>query len=115
MAAVPSLSEPQRSGGLHPAAPKPAATSTKGLQSSGDSHPAVVRLVEDVVAWQNTNDTQRIPKKIAQDSKERNLGMRFAKLLLRREKSLGAKPSEVQLSPVELALVNSVPGVPFLR
>ena len=113
MAAVPSLSEPQRSGGLHPAAPKPAATSTKGLQSSGDSHPAVVRLVEDVVAWQNTNDTRRIPKKFAQDSKERNLGMRFAKLLLRREKSLGAKPSEVQLSPVELALVNSVPGVPF--
>ena len=113
MAAVPSLSEPQRTGGLHPAAPKPAATSTKGFQSSGDSHPAVVRLVEDVVAWQNTNDTRRIPKKIAQDSKERNLGMRFAKLLLRREKSLGAKPSEVQLSPVELALVNSVPGVPF--
>ena len=27
--------------------------------------------------------------------------------------SLGAKPNEVQLSPVELALVNSVPGVPF--
>ena len=37
----------------------------------------------------------------------------FAKLLLRRGNSLGAKPSEVQLSPVELALVNSVPGVPF--
>ena len=39
--------------------------------------------------------------------------MRLAKLLVRREKSLGATPGEVQLSPVELALVNSVPGVPF--
>ena len=54
-----------------------------------------------------------IPNKYARDSKERNLGMMLAKLLLRRGTSLGAKPSEVQLSPVELALVNSVPGVPF--
>ena len=38
--------------------------------------------------------------------------MRFAKLLLLREKELGTKPSEVQLSPVEVALVSSVPGVP---
>ena len=80
---------------------------------SGSPHPGVVRLVEDVAAWQNTIDAQCIPNRYAQDSKERNLGMRLAKLLLRREQSLGAKPSEVQLSPVELALVNSVPGVPF--
>ena len=80
---------------------------------SGAPHPDVARLVEDVVAWQNTNDTRRIPNACAQDSKESNLGRRLARLLLRREKSVGARPSEVQLSPVELALVNSVPGVPF--
>ena len=51
---------------------------------SGSPHPDVVRLVEDVVAWQNTNDTQRIPKQKARDNKERNLGTRLANLLLRR-------------------------------
>ena len=66
-----------------------------------------------VVAWQNTNDARCIPNRCAQDSKERKLGIMLAKLLGRREQSLGAKPSEVQLSPVELALVNSLPGVPF--
>ena len=78
-----------------------------------DIHTAVSRLVEEVVAWQKGNATQRIPRKFGDDSDERKLGMRFAKLLLRREKGLGARPSEVQLSPVEVALVNSVPGVPF--
>ena len=43
---------------------------------SGAPHPDVARIVEDVVAWQNTNDAQRAPKQKAQDSKERNLGMR---------------------------------------
>ena len=80
---------------------------------SGDIHTAVSRLVEEVVAWQKGKATQRIPRKFGDNSDERRLGMRFAKLLLRREKGLGARPSEVQLSPVEVALVNSVPGVPF--
>ena len=39
--------------------------------------------------------------------------MRCAKVLLRRYKSLGTAPSEVQLSPFEVALVNSMPGVPL--
>ena len=112
MAAVPSLSEPQRSGGLHPAAPKPAATSTKGFQSSGDSHPAVShlvqKLVEEVLAWQ-----RRIPSKYSGDCEERKLALRFEKLLLRRDKALGTEPSRSQLSPSEVALVNSVPGVPL--
>ena len=117
MAAVPSLSEPQRSGGLHPAAPKPAATSTKGLQSSGDLHPAVShlvqKLVEEVLAWQRRNGFQKIPSKYSGDCEERKLALRFEKLLLRRDKALGTEPSRSQLSPSEVALVNSVPGVPL--
>ena len=35
------------------------------------------------------------------------------KLLLRRDKALGTEPSRSQLSPSEVALVNSVPGVPL--
>ena len=85
---------PPCSGESHPAA----TTSSH----SGDSHPAVSQqvqsLVEEVVTWQNCNGAQGIPRKYGDDSKERNLGMRFAKLLLRREKGLGTKPSEVQLS-----------------
>ena len=117
MAAVPSLSEPQSSGGLHPAAPKPAATSTKGLQSSGDSHLAVShlvqKLVEEVLAWQRRNGVQKIPSKYSGDCEERKLAFRFEKLLLRRDKALGTEPSRSQLSPSEVALVNSVPGVPL--
>ena len=117
MAAVPSLSEPQRSGGLHPAAPKPAATSTKGLQSSGDSHPAVShlvqKLVEEVLAWQRRNGVQKIPSKYSGDCEERKLALRFEKLLLRRDKAVGTEPSRSQLSPSEVVLVNSVPGVPL--
>ena len=75
---------------------------------SGDIHTAVSRFVEEVVAWQKGKATQRIPRKFGDNSDERRLGMRFAKLLLRREKGLGARPSEVQVSPVEVALVNSV-------
>jgi hypothetical protein len=43
---------------------------------------------------------------------ERNLGQRLKKLLLRRDKSLGTKPSEKQLTAEEVAFVNSIPGVP---
>lgn len=115
--AVPSLSEHRSSGGLRPAAPKPVVTSTKGLQSSGDSHPAVSHLVrtlvEEVLTWQGRNGVQRIPSKYHDDSEERNLAIRFAKVLLRRDKALGTEPSRSQLSPSEVALVNSVSGVPL--
>tara|TARA_B110000196_G_C21110930_1_gene647758 strand:+ start:189 stop:1697 length:1509 start_codon:yes stop_codon:yes gene_type:complete len=113
--AVPSLSEPRSSGGLRPAAPKPAVTS--GIQSSGDSHPAVSHLVrtlvEEVLAWQGRNGVQRIPSKYRDDCEERNLAVRFAKVLLRRDKALGTEPSRSQLSLSEVALVNSVSGVPL--
>ena len=95
---VPSLSEPRG--------------------SSGVSH-LVRTLVEDVLAWQGRNGVQRIPNKHAgsfhDDSEEHNLGIRFAKVLLRRDKSLGSSwPSRVQLSPSGMALVNSVSGVPLI-
>ena len=69
---------------------------------SDDAHSTVSQkvqnLIEEVLSWQKRNKTQDIPPKHGDDSEARNLGMRFAKLLLRREKALGAKPSEVQLS-----------------
>jgi hypothetical protein len=96
MAAVPSLSEPQRSGDSHPAV----------------SH-LVQKLVEEVLAWQRRNGVQKIPSKYSGDCEERKLALRFEKLLLRRDKALGTMPSRSQLSPSEVALVNSVPGVPL--
>ena len=96
MAAVPSLSEPQRSGDSHPAV----------------SH-LVQKLVEEVLAWQRRNGVQKIPSKYSGDCEERKLALRFVKLLLRRDKALGTEPSRSQLSPSEVALVNSVPGVPL--
>jgi len=71
-------------------------------------------LVEEVLAWQGRNGVQRIPSKYHDDSEEHNLGIRFAKVLLRRHKALGTEPSRSQLSPSEVALVNSVSGVPLL-
>jgi hypothetical protein len=72
----------------------------------------VHNLVEEVVKWQKRNETQHLPKRYGVDREQRNLGMRFAKLLLRRDKSLGTSQSRVQLSHDEAALVNSVSGVP---
>ena len=72
----------------------------------------IPNLVEEVLAWQSNVRTQRIPNKHSEDTTEAKLGMRFAKLLLRRSKALGGKPSGRQLEPTEVALVNSVPGVP---
>ena len=80
MAAVPSLSEPQRSGDSHPAV----------------SH-LVQKLVEEVLAWQRRNGVQKIPSKYSGDCEERKLALRFEKLLLRRDKALGTEPSRSQL------------------
>ena len=107
MAAVSSLSE------------KLLTTTTKKLQSSGDSYPAVSRhvqtLVQEVLAWQRRIHNRRIPNRYSRNVEERNLANRFAKLLYRRWKALGREPSRSQLSPSEVALVNSVPGVPLHR
>ena len=104
MAAVPSLSE------------KPVTTTTKELQSNRDSHPVVSphveTLVKEVLAWQRRIHNRRIPNRYSRDVKERKLGSRFAKVLLRRDKAVGKEPSRSQLSQSETSLVNSVPGVP---
>ena len=71
------------------------------------------KLVEEVLAWQRRNGVQKIPSKYSGDCEERKLALRFVKLLLRRDKALGTEPSRSQLSPSEVALVNSVPGVPL--
>ena len=104
MAAVSSLSE------------KPVTTTTKELQSSGDSRPAVSRyvqtVVKEVLAWQRRIDNRRIPNRRSSDAEERKLGTRFAKLWHRRFRAMGKEPGRSQLSQSEASLVNSVPGVP---
>ena len=91
------------SGGLHP------------VVTSAVSHLAVSQsarnLVEEALAWQIPNGVQRIPSSKADECEERHLALRFAKLLLRRNKALGTQACYSQLSPAEVALVNSVPGV----
>ena len=73
----------------------------------------VQKLVEEVLAWQRHNGVQRIPSKYKDDCEERSLAIRFAKLLLRRDKALGTEPSRSRLSASEVALVNSVSRVPL--
>ncbi len=70
-------------------------------------------LVDEALSWQRRTDTQLIPNQHSDDPLERSLGQRFKQLLLRRDKSLGTRPTQRQLSPAEVALVNSVPGVPL--
>ena len=105
-AAVPSMSRPEQE-----------TTTIKELQGSGDSHPAVRDLVqkhvEEVLAWQTRKGTQQIPCKYRCDREEHLLAMKFEKLLLRRDKAVGRERSRSRLSPSEVALVNSVPGVPL--
>ena len=101
MAAVPSLSE------------KPATTTTKELQISGDSHTAVSPHVDpSVLAWQRRiHHRGQIQNRYSPDAEQRNLGIRFVKRLHRRFKAVGKEPSRAQLSLSEVALVNSVSGV----
>ena len=93
-----ALIAPSRSGDTHLAA-------TTSSHSS-DSHPVVSllgkNLIEEIVAWKKCNGTQYLPKRYGVDTVQQKLGIRLAKLLLRREKSLGSKPGEVQLSLAEV-------------
>ena len=73
------------------------------------------KTVLDVLKWQAGLKTPRLPNQCSSHSEEKKLGLRFAKLLLRRFDSLsnGADRKRLpQLSKAEIALVNSVPGVP---
>ena len=83
------------------------------LSATPSSSQMVQNLVQEVLTWQKRNETQHLPKRYGVDDEQRKLGIRFAKLLLRRDKGLGTQPRDVQLSPAEVALVNSVPGVPL--
>ena len=73
---------------------------------------SVRNLVQEVISWQQRRGTHLIPNQHCEDDMEAKLGKRFAKLLLRRGRALGTYPSETQLLPAEVALVNSVSGVP---
>ena len=83
------------------------------LSATPSARQMVQNLVQEVLTWQKRNETQHLPKRYGVDDEQRKLGIRFAKLLLRRDKGLGTHPREAQLSPAEVALVNSVPGVPL--
>ena len=83
------------------------------LSATPSASQMVQNLVQEVLTWQKRNETQHLPKRYGVDDEQRKLGIRFAKLLLRRDKGLGTHPREAQLSPAEVALVNSVPGVPL--
>ena len=92
---------------------KAATTTTKQLQSSGDSHPAVSlhveTLVKEVLAWQRRICSRgQIPNRNSSDAEQRNLGIRFAKPLYRRFKAMGKESSRSQLLPSEVAVDNSV-------
>lgn len=53
-----------------------------------------------------------IPRQHSKDDRESKLGKRFAKLLLRRFKALGTKPSGALLTDADIALVNAISGTP---
>ena len=83
----------------------------EGTQPDSDDAQSIVsqdvqKLIEKVLSWQKHNKTHgvlRIPnqhaipkksKEFYDDSEERNLGSRLAKVLIRRHKSLGPAPSQ---------------------
>ena len=73
------------------------------------------KTVYEVKAWQAQWQTNRLPNQCSRNSYEQSLGRRFAKLLLRRHCAIstGAERKRLeQLPQAEIALVNSVPGVP---
>ena len=73
--------------------------------------PAVLNLVEEVLAWQRRYRVETLPTKYSANPEERKLKQRFDKLLARRKRDVGPAPSRKILSASEIALVNSVPGV----
>ena len=54
----------------------------------------------------------RIPYQHDPDAREAKLGKRFAKLLVRRFKAIGQKPSQAMLTRAELKIVNAIAGTP---
>ena len=74
---------------------------------------AHVRNVHDeTLAWQRQQGLSQIPSQHSHDQEEANLGKRLAKLLIRRTKALGTKPSGSILTQAEATLINNLQGVP---
>ena len=76
---------------------------------------SISKTVCDVLLWQAGLKIARLPNQCSRDPREKKLGLRFAKLLLRRHQKINTgnerKPLR-QLCDAEIALVNSVPCVP---
>ena len=69
-------------------------------------------LCEEVLAWQAEQKVGHIPSRRSEDERERKLGKRLAKALIRREKPLGKQPSQIVLNQDEFDMINDIPGVP---
>jgi hypothetical protein len=68
-------------------------------------------LCEEVLTWQKEAMVGYIPRQYCKEDRERKLGIRFAKALLRRFKAAGTKPCRAVLNDDELVMINSIPGV----
>ena len=55
--------------------------------------PHTKQVFDEVLAWQKSLKVSRIPSHHSDDETEARLGSKLAKLLLRRTKPLGSKPS----------------------
>jgi hypothetical protein len=71
----------------------------------------IERLYADVITLQNDEEVHRIPRSKTTDDRERKLGVRLAKVLIRRSKAVGKKPSKSVLNKDERDMINSIPGV----
>jgi hypothetical protein len=69
------------------------------------------RLCEEVRAWQKDEKVQCIPKSKTKEDRERKLGVRFAKVLVRRSKATGTEPYRAMLNDAERSMVDRIPGV----
>ena len=82
------------------------------MASSAMASTFIKTLCEEVLAWQAEQKVGHIPSRRSEDDRERKLGKRLAKALIRREKPLGKHPSEILLNQDEFDMINDIPGVP---
>ena len=80
--------------------------------TSADVRAHVRNVHDETLAWQRQQGLSQIPSQHSHDQEEANLGKRLAKLLIRRTKALGTKPSGSILTQAEATLINSLQGVP---
>ena len=80
--------------------------------TSADVRAHVRNVHDETLAWQRQQGLSQIPSQHSHDQEEANLGKRLAKLLIRRTKALGTRPSGSILTQAEATLINSLQGVP---